>query len=181
METTTAVHPDVAKYREAQEKTDAEFKKGVMNSLYFNLFMLKALPMGFIAGLRVKSLSVEKCEVTVPYKWVNKNPFQSTYFAVLAMAAEMSSGMMSMMGTIKSKPSVAVLVTGIEAEFVKKATGKTTFTCNDGKLIREAIERAIETGEGTTCKTVSTGVSENGTVEARFWVTWSFKKRGSSK
>jgi hypothetical protein len=174
----TATHPDVLKYREAQLKVDAELQKGVMNSFYFNLFLLKALPMGFIAGLKVKSLSLEKCEVTVPYRWLNKNPFQSTYFAVLAMAAEMSSGMMSMMGTYKSKPSVAVLVTGIEAEFVKKATTVTTFTCEDGRLIREAIELAIATGEGTTCRTVSTGVSKDGVVEARFWVTWSFKKRG---
>ncbi len=174
----TAIHPDVAMYREAQAKTDAEFQNRVNNTLLFNLFLLKALPMGFIAGLKVKSLSVEKCEITVPYKWVNKNPFSSTYFAVLAMAAEMSSGMMSMMGTIKSKPSVAVLVTGIEAEFVKKATTITTFTCEDGRLIRDAIELAISSGEGTTCRTVSTGVSKDGVVEARFWVTWSFKKRG---
>ena len=173
----TATHPDVLKYRELQKKVDEEFANGAVNPLYMRLFMLKSLPMGLLAGLKVKSLSKDKCEVTVPYRWLNKNPFSSTYFAVLAMAAEMSSGLMSMMGTIKSKPSVAVLVTGIEAEFVKKATGLTTFTCNDGKLIREAIEKAIATGEGTSCKTESVGVSENGVVEARFWVTWSFKAR----
>jgi len=174
----TATHPDLVIYREAQAKTDVEFQKKVLNPFSYNLFLFKSLPMGFIAGLKVKSLTVEKCEVTVPYRWLNKNPFQSTYFAVLAMAAEMSSGMMGMMGTIKSKPSVAVLVTGIEAEFVKKATSITIFTCEDGRLIRDAIELAISSGEGTTCRTVSTGVSKEGVLEARFWVTWSFKRRG---
>src|SRR5690606_2505142 len=111
----TATHPDVVNYREAQLKHDAEFQKGVLNSFMFNLFLLKSLLMGFLAGLRVKSRTNERCEFTVPYRWLNKNPVQSSYFAVLAMAAEMSTGMLSMMGTIKSKPSVAVLVTGIEA------------------------------------------------------------------
>jgi hypothetical protein len=170
-------NPQLQQYRQNQIKVDADFIKGVSNPILFRLFLLQQLPMGFLAGLRVKSLSLEKCEVTVPYKWLNKNPFRSTYFAVLAMAAEMSSGMLSMMGTHKSKPSVAVLVTGIEAEFVKKATGITTFTCEEGKKIRETIERAITTGEGQTCTTVSTGVSQDGVVEARFRVTWSFKAR----
>jgi hypothetical protein len=176
METATA-HSLIAQYRENQKKVDAEFIKGVQNPLLFRLFLLKQLPLGFFVGLRVKILSPDRCEVTVPYKWLNKNPFNSTYFAVLSMAAEMSSGMMSMMGTYKSTPSVAVLVTGIEAEFVKKATGLTTFTCEEGAKIRETIEKAIITGEGQTCTTVSTGISEQGIVEARFRVTWSFKAR----
>lgn len=176
METTT-VHPQLQLYRENQKKVDAKFIKAVTHPILYRLFLLQQLPMGFLAGLRVKSISLEKCEVTVPYKWLNKNPFRSTYFAVLAMAAEMSSGMLSMMGTYQSKPSVAVLVTGIEAEFVKKATGITTFTCEEGAKIRQTIEKAIITGEGQTCTTVSTGVSQEGVVEARFHVTWSFKAR----
>lgn len=176
MEATT-VSANLKQYQENQVKVDAEFIRLVNNGLLFRLFLLQKLPMGFIAGLRVKSISAEKCEISVPYKWLNKNPFRSTYFAVLSMAAEMSSGMISMMGTFKSKPSVAVLVTRIEADFQKKATGITTFTCNEGKKIRAAIEEAVATGEGTSCTTTSTGISENGTIEAVFRVTWSFKMR----
>ncbi len=178
METTT-IHPQVQQYQANQLRVDADFIKTVKNPILFRLFLLQKLPMGFLAGLKVKSLSSEACEITVPYKWLNKNPFRSTYFAVLAMAAEMSSGMLSMMGTYKSKPSVAVLVTGIEAEFVKKATGITTFSCLEGKRIRETIEESIASGEGKTCTTISKGISADGTVEAVFKVTWSFKARKS--
>lgn len=173
----TDVNSLLEQYKKNQEKVDSAFLQSVKNPIIFRLFLLQKLPMGLLVGLRVKSLSTEKCEVCVPYKWLNKNPFKSTYFAVLAMAAEMSSGLMSVMGTFKSKPSVAVLVTKLEAEFIKKATGITTFTCNDGDKIRASIEESILTGESVSCTVTSVGLSQEGTEEARFRVTWSFKRR----
>jgi hypothetical protein len=157
---------------------EAEKIRGLVKSkLMFKLFMLKSLPMGLLAGLRVKEFTGDKCSISVPYKWLNQNPFRSTYFAVLAMAAEMSSGMVAMMHTHNSKPSISMLVTGIEAEFVKKATGLTTFTCESGNEVLQAIERSIITGEGQTIKCISTGRSDSGDVIAKFVVTWSFKAR----
>ena len=48
--------------------------------------MLRHLPMAFLAGLKVKKLSNSIAEVTVPFNFLNKNPFNSIYFAVLTMA-----------------------------------------------------------------------------------------------
>jgi hypothetical protein len=154
-----------------------KFRGMVRNKLLFKLFMLKSLPMGFIAGLKVHEFTADKCSISVPYKWLNQNPFSSTYFAVLAMAAEMSTGMAGMMHTTNAKPSIAILVVGLEAEFVKKATGLTIFTCEDSNKILSTIEDAIASGEGRTVKCVSTGRSESGDVIAKFNVTWSFKAR----
>ena len=164
-------------YRANRIVTDAEFFKMVNSSLLFNLYMLNKLPMGFIAGLKVKSCSTEQCEITVPFKYLNQNPFRSTYFAVLAMAAEMSTGMLGVIATNKSKPSVSMLVTHLEADFVKKATGLTTFTCTQGKELTAKVEEAILTGEGTTFEALSVGTSAKGEVEAQFRVQWSFKAR----
>lgn len=159
----------------------AEKYRGLVNNkLFFNLFLFKSLPMGFIAGLRVKEFTKEKCSITVPYKWLNQNPFSSTYFAVLAMAAEMSSGMVAMMHTHNSKPSISMLVTNLEAEFVKKATGLTTFTCEDGPRILSTVEECITTGEGKTVNCTAVGRSNSGEVIAKFAVTWSFKARSKS-
>jgi len=154
-----------------------KYRSLVTNKLMFNLFLMKSLPMGFIAGLRVKEISNEKCSITVPYKWLNQNPFQSTYFAVLAMAAEMSSGMVAMMHTHNARPSISMLVTNLEAEFVKKATGVTTFTCESGGAILRTIEDCISTGEGKTIKCEAIGRSDSGDVIAKFIVQWSFKAR----
>src|ERR1019366_655179 len=116
-------------YRANRKVTDVEFFNMVNSPVKFRLYMLGKLPMGFIAGLKVKSCDENKCQITVPYRWMNQNPFSSTYFAVLAMAAEMSTGMLGLMCTHEAKPSVSMLVTGLEASFTKKATGLTTFTC----------------------------------------------------
>lgn len=167
----------VAQYKSNQTKEVEKFIARISNPFMFRLFMLIKLPMAFLAAIKVKSVSSEKCEITVPFRWLNQNPFGSTYFAVLAMAAEMSSGMIALMYTMNAKPSVAMLVTNLEAKFVKKATGLTTFTCESGKEIQEAIIRSIETGEGQTIICKSVGKNKAGEVEAEFVVTWSFKAR----
>jgi hypothetical protein len=155
----------------------AKIRKIVTSKFMFNLFMLRSLPMGFLAGLRVKEFTEQRCSITVPFKWLNQNPFRSTYFAVLSMAAEMSSGMIAMMHTHNAKPSISMLVTNVEGQFIKKAVGLTTFTCEDGAALLGTIEQAIITGEGQTHICTATGRSDNGEIVAKFIVTWSFKAR----
>ncbi|MES2621117.1 MAG: DUF4442 domain-containing protein [Bacteroidota bacterium] len=164
-------------YRDWRKANDEKTLNMLNNRLLFELFLAGRLPMGFIAGLKVKSVDLNECKITVPYRWMNQNPFNSTYFAVLSMAAEMSTGVFGMLMTNKSQPSVSMLVTKVNSEFVKKATGITTFTCNQGKLINEVVEKAIITGEGQDFTAITTGTSENGDVESRFSVQWSFKLR----
>ena len=164
-------------YRATRKINDVKFLKLVQNPFLFNLFLIAKLPMGFIARLKAKKVTHEECQITVPYRWINQNPFNSTYFAVLSMAAEMSTGMLALMFTRNSKPSVSMLVTHLEADFVKKATGITTFTCTDGKAINDLIEKAILTGEPQSITTTSVGTSASGEVEARFKIEWSFRLR----
>ena len=137
--------------------------------------MFTRLPAAFFSGLRVQAIDAESCSVSVPYKWFSKNPFRSTYFACLAMAAEMSSGMLAMLHVYRSQPSVSMLVLTLTGSFHKKATGLTTFRCEDGPLIQDAIQQAMETGEGVTIETVSKGYSASGELVADFRVLWTFK------
>jgi len=158
-------------------KAAGSFMKMATNSLKFRLFLLKDLPMGYLAGLRVRELSTEKCVVTIPYKYLTKNPFRSMYFACLAMAAEMSTGALAVAATIGTKPSVAMLVQGIEGEFSKKAVGVIKFTCTDGAAVFQAVAKTQETGEGEKVTCLSIGTDEAGDEVARFKLTWSFKQR----
>jgi hypothetical protein len=135
------------------------------------------LPSAFFSGVRVKTADENKCAVTVPYKWFSTNPFRSTYFACLAMAAEMSTGVLSMMHVYKRTPKVSMLVIKLEAEYFKKAVGITTFTCNEGQLIFNTIKKAVTTGEAQTIRIRSTGVNDNGELVAEFFITWSFKAK----
>ncbi len=70
---------------------------------------------------------------------------------------------------------ISMLVVSLEADFVKKANTRTTFTCNGGAAFRETIQKAITTGEGQTLTAVSEGVQATGEKVAEVRVTWSFK------
>lgn len=141
----------------------------------FSLYLLWKLPIAWLSGVRLRQLEEEQCTTVVPFKWLSQNPFRSTYFACLAMAAEMSTGLLAMMYVRAAPKRVSMLVTGMNASFVKKATGKTLFTCHDGAAIQAAIARTAATGEPETVTVNSTGTSPDGTVIASFAITWSFK------
>ena len=153
------------------------FIQKMKHPVSFRMFLLTKLPSAFFSGVRVRYLDEEKCVATVPYKWFSQNPFRSTYFACLSMAAEMSTGALALAHLYKSEPPVSMLVVKVESEYFKKATGRTSFVCNDGKLLQQAIEETIATGEARTVKAKSVGTNKEGEVVAEFFITWSFKSK----
>jgi hypothetical protein len=157
------------------------FSKLMKHPLKFRMFLLSRLPSAYFTGVRVKEVDEKKCIATVPYKWFSKNPFRSTYFASLAMAAEMSTGALALLHLYKRKPSVSMLLVKLEADYFKKATDKTSFVCNDGELIQRAIEESVDTGGARTVKVKSTGTNKTGETVAEFFITWSFKARTINK
>ncbi len=154
-----------------------EFMQLIKHPLKFRMFLLMKLPSAFFAGVRVRELDEKHCKVSVPYKWFSQNPFRSTYFACLSMAAEMSTGALAMAHLHKRKPVVSMLVIKVESEYFKKATGRTTFVCEDGDAILQEIEESIATGEGRIVRSKSIGANENGEPVAEFYITWSFKAK----
>jgi hypothetical protein len=161
------------------EKKLKFFQRILNNRLLFKIVMLFQVPLDFVAGIRLRELNENSCKVSVPYRWLNKNPFKSTFWAVLGMAAELSTGALVMMYTYKLNPSVAIIVGDCSGEFVAKARDLTTFVCNDGRLIAETVIKAIKTGEPqeVLCKTV--GYSKAGEEVARFTFTWKMKRRAA--
>jgi len=151
--------------------------KKLRNGLWFRFFMLTALPAALFAGVRVEKLDEASAAISIRYSWFSKNPFKSIYFACLAMAAEMSSGILALLHTIDKRPTVSMLVFNMQASFHKKAVGKINFVCNDGDLIRQSVEKAIATGEGVTCETVSKGYDADGNCVAEFRIVWTFKQK----
>lgn len=143
-----------------------------------NVFLFFKLPSAFICGVRAKQLEATKCVVSVKHRWINQNPFNSMYFAVQAMAAELSTGALVMYQIKKSNRKIAMLVANNKANFTKKATGRITFTCNDGAIIEEAINKTIASGEGQTFWMKSIGIDENGIQVSEMDFEWSIKLKG---
>src|SRR6059036_117152 len=106
----------------------AKLAARLKNPFLLRGFLLAKLPLALVAWLRVRELGPERCVVTVPYGWRTRNPFRSTYFAALSMAAEMSTGGPAMMAVELAASPVAMLIVNLEGTFGKKATGVTAFT-----------------------------------------------------
>jgi hypothetical protein len=153
------------------------FHKTITNRFKFAFFKLVKLPAAFIAGLRIGKFTANEAVILVRHNWLNQNPFRSMYFAVQSMAAEMSTGLFAVGQTYKRKPTVSMLVVGIEGKFFKKATGLIAFTCKDGAAVESVIEECIQTGEGRTLACTSVGTNEAGEKVAEFIIHWSFKAK----
>lgn len=140
------------------------------------LFMFRKLPAAWFMGLRVRSCDLEQCVVELPYGWRSQNPFRSIYFAAQCAAGEMSTGLVAM-AHLQGKPPVSMLVTQIEAEFIKKASETLRFICTDGHDLKLAIEKAITTGEPQTFLATSVAFLPDGQEAARFRIQWSFRAK----
>ena len=140
-----------------------------------NLFLFFKLPAAFWCGVRLQSINSQDCTTTVKHRWLNQNPFNSMYFAVQAMAAELSTGALVMQSIQRSGRSISMLVASNKCVFIKKATGRIHFTCQDGNQIATAIHETIKTGEGKTVWLKSIGTNEKGEVVAEMDFEWTLK------
>lgn len=141
------------------------------------MYLLYKLPAAFFSGVKIREINAERCVASVPYKWLTQNPFRSTYFASLAMAAEMSTGLLASGNVHQRVPAISMLVTKMEAQYFKKATGTTWFTCENGREMTETIDEAIATGDPKKIIAKSIGRDKNGTPIAEFLFTWSFRAK----
>ena len=140
-----------------------------------NTFLLFKLPAAYFTGVRLKSIDNNRCTTTVKHRWINQNPFKSLFWAVQGMAAELSTGALVMNCIRESGKPVSMLVANNKATFTKKARGRITFQCEDGKKIEEAIKMALETGEGQTCWMHSKGFDKDGDIVSEFDFEWTVK------
>ena len=99
---------------------------------------------------------------------VHAKSFRSIYFASLAMAAELSTGILALNAIWGVKPRVSMLVIEMSAEFKKKATGRIIFTCSEGKKIKKAVAQAVKSKKGQTVAVKTVGLNEAGEAVAKF-------------
>ncbi|MFT6783518.1 MAG: hypothetical protein ACJA1A_003458 [Saprospiraceae bacterium] len=160
---------------QSQEK----LRRSILGRWSFLYFLMTKLPMGFFASMRLRHLDDEKCIASIPFNWVTKNPFKSTYFAVQSMAAELSTATPCLLAITGTNPSIAFIIVDLKATFSKKATDTVYFTCEDVKDAFNAVALAQTTGEPQTVTLKTIGKMKNGTVVSEFEFTWSFKSRKS--
>lgn len=140
-----------------------------------NSYLMFKLPSAYLCGVRTKYLDNEKCIVSVKHRWINQNPFNSMFWAVQGMAAELTTGALVMSKIMGVGQKISMLVANNNGSFSKKAIGRIFFECLDGHLVDEAIQRAIATGDGQTVWLNSIGRNSEGVEVSNFNFEWTLK------
>lgn len=146
-----------------------------MNATQFNRYLMLKLPSAYLCGVRVGDIEPNVVFTKVSYHWINKNPFQSIYFAVLAMAAELATGVLVLQKAKQLQIPISTLIKGVQANFVKKAVGKIVFSCNEGAVVDTFFSQAITTKEGVLFDLKVNGYDEQNDLVAEFVFTWTVK------
>jgi len=141
-----------------------------------NRWMLFKLPAAWLTGVRLSLINEGKCEVKVRFKWINQNPYRSMFWAVQAMAAELTTGMLLTKSIQDSNSDISMLLVSNKSSFYKKAVGKITFVCDEGEIAKQLINSTIK---NTTSKSwfKAKGYDEAGDQVSEFDFEWSCKKR----
>lgn len=146
-----------------------------MSKFKIQLLLITQLPIAWLAGLKLFSYTEEICSISVKLGFLNKNPFQSMFWAVQGMAAELSTGLLCIDTIKKSRQNISMLVVEQKGLFFKKAKGKIIFSCNQGNAIKDTIQKTIATKESQTIMLTSIGTDEGGDKVSAFEFVWSFK------
>ena len=153
----------------------------ILSPLQFGLFKITKLPLTFLSGIKATELSADHATTSVKYKHINTNPFKSVYFGVLAMTAELSTGILAIFSIAKYKESISLLVIESNGKFHKKATGKIRFSCSDGPLFQKELQRCVEEKTPVTVKSSTNGYDDQNELVCEYSFTWSFKLREAKK
>jgi len=101
------------------------------------------------------------------------------FWAVQGMAAELSTGILLMNEISRSKKSFSMLVLNNKANFSKKAIGRISFSCDQGRQIRNSINLAISSKKPQTIWVNSSGIDSQGDTVSTFSFEWTLKLRKS--
>ena len=77
---------------------------------------------------------------------------------------------------LAGKGAFSMLVVDFKAQYIKKANTKITFTCDQGEELFKLIN-SLQPGEANQLTMISIGRNTSGEEVARFFVTWSFKRK----
>src|SRR5947207_13869461 len=93
---------------------------------------------------QILELNDDRCVVRIPLNWRTKRrDIRAMYLGTLCMGADIAGGLIAFNLVRRSKANVSFVFKDIRGEFFKRAEGDVHFTCNDGALIRDLVQRAL--------------------------------------
>lgn len=150
--------------------------KNLKATVLMQSFGLLKVPLLFATSPRVKTLDDTTCEVEIPFSKIVKNHLGSMYFGALAIGADTCVGMLAMDKIQKSGEKISLIFKNFNADFLKRAEGKTVFICHEGERIQQMIASCISSGDRIS-EPIQAIAQVNGETVATFTLTLSLKKK----
>ena len=137
-------------------------------------WMLRRLPMGLISGMLIESLDENGCKVMLKDRMWIRNPFGSVFWAVMGMAAELSSG--ALLYTYVSGTNTKYILISMEAVFLKKVRNKSFYFCRSGQEVQRNLNSLESPGDTCTVTIPVSAYDHAGQSVAEFKFCWQLKK-----
>ena len=151
----------------------SKFAHALTSSWKLRWWMVRHLPMGFLTGMRIAVLNEDECQVVLKDRWWIRNPFGSVFWAVMGMAAELSTG--ALVYAYAGSGYKFILV-GMEAKFYKKVKGKSYYFCSSGPGLKRVLEMLNSSGQSGVIHMPVVAKDPNDQVLAEFSFSWQLLK-----
>ncbi|WP_162046404.1 PaaI family thioesterase [Vibrio taketomensis] len=116
-------------------------------NFYLSSFGFLKVPLIWLCRPKIISLDDDKVEVVIPLRRRTKNHLNSMYFGVLAVGADVAGGYMAMNKAQQRGERISLAFKSVKADFLKRPEADVLFTCEDGRLIDDMLDKAIASGE----------------------------------
>jgi acyl-coenzyme A thioesterase PaaI-like protein len=133
-------------------------------NLLLKAFAISKVPLLFISGARVVSITEDSCCIEIPYRKIVKNHLGSLYFGAQAIGADACVGLLATDKIIKKNKNIHLIFKTFQANFLKRAEGPTQFICEQGPLIDQMIAETLSTKERVSQKIQAVAICQNETV-----------------
>lgn len=119
-----------------------------ISKMRWMIFLLGLVKIPLIGYLKPKLLSLDdqNIEVKIRLRRRSKNHLNSMYFGALAVGADVSAGVHAFYYAEKMGKKVSFAFKSMQVDFLKRAESDVIFRCEDGLIVRQAIEDSISQG-----------------------------------
>jgi hypothetical protein len=148
-----------------------------ISTMRWLLFLLSIVKIPLIGFVRPKLIKINDKEVHVYIKRRRrtKNHLNSLYFGALAVGADVAGGIHAFYFAKKYGKQISFAFKSMEAQFLKRAESHTTFVCESGETIENAVLKSIKNQERINEKVLVTAYNTNNEAVATFVMEISIK------
>ena len=154
-------------------KFNHHLARNLKNPGKLRLWMMRQLPMGMLSGMVIEELEEDHCRVLLKDRFWIHNPFGSVFWAVMSMAAELSTG--ALLYAWLSGSKIKFILVSMEGKFLKKLRGKSFYFCPSGQEVLRIAESLEKPGDNQIVVMPVSASDKDGQIVATFQFTWSLK------